>query len=266
MIVTQIIGGLGNQMFMYAAGRRLANKLGTEFKMDITGYRYYDLHKYGLKIFNIKERYYDQGVEASNLKIPQEVGFSFQPNILNLSDNTYLKGYWQSDKYFKDIADIIKKEFIVVSPISQKNSYIYTHIRDENSVSLHVRRTDYITSPPTHAVHGTCGPNYYRDAVEYFKTKIGKDIHFYVFSDDIAWCESSLKLKNSTFVNWGNPNYEDFRLMVSCKYHIIANSTFSWWAAWLNRDKDKIVVAPKEWFRDKSRDTKDLYPEGWVRL
>ena len=267
MIVVRLIGGLGNQFYQYAAGRRLAHKLDTELKLDISGFETYKLHKYALSPFNICENFATPD-EIASLKYVRENSFHFDPDILNLDDNVYLDGYWQTEKYFADIANIIRYEFSVRSPLAGMNLQLAQQIDSCQAVSLHIRRGDYVSNPVTNQVHGTCDVDYYRKCVEQLTWTV-KNPHLFIFSDEPQWAVENLKLPYPTTVidhNGPEKNYEDMRLMSQCSHHIIANSSFSWWAAWLNPRKEKKVFAPQQWFRSNEKNTKDLIPKEWSRV
>jgi len=291
MIITHLNGGLGNQMFQYAAGRCLAYSHNTDLKLDITQYQLDKLRDYGLSVFNITENIASaidldrvcrplvwnikHPLEAVKFGIRQNIPvrfvkerhFHFDPEILALPDNVYLEGYWQSEKYFAEIADIICKEFSFVNPPSISNQEIIEEMEGCNSVSLHVRRGDYVTNPKIMKTHGVLGIEYYRWALNFIEKKVIKP-HIFVFSDDIQWAMENLKTDLPLhFIdhNGGEKNYEDLRLMSNCQYHIIANSSFSWWGAWLSSKSEKIVIAPRRWFNKSNRDTRDLIPDSWIK-
>lgn len=290
MILVRIIGGLGNQMFQYAAGRQLAATHHTVLKLDISDFQDYSLHDYGLSVFNIKELIATPE-EIQLLKEPESGSFKkkikkllrcpsrvktthirekqyhFDPEILTLPDSVYLDGYWQSEKYFFNIADIIRNEFTVKLPQADKNRQLAQQITSCESVSLHVRRGDYVTDAKTNTIHGTCDLDYYAQCIE----RLSQQVHhpcFFIFSDDPEWAEKNLKITHpATFVAHNGPgkNYEDLRLMSQCRHHIIANSSFSWWGAWLGQHPNTSVYAPKRWFNSPSFNTKDLLPEVWIQ-
>lgn len=290
MIIVKMIGGLGNQLFQYALGRTIAHKKNTSLKIDITPFKTYNLHKYALGNFNIIENFateeeirrlkYPSGmrflpsklIQASkpyyNRSSVKEKTFNFDKNIAKVPQDVYLDGYWQSEKYFVDIGDIIRNEFIVTSPQEGLNQALADQIKSCESVSLHIRRGDYVSNSNTNMIHGTCDIDYYMRCIECI-TKTVENPHFFVFSDDIEWARLNLKLPYPiTFIDNNGPekNYEDLRLMTQCRHNIIANSSFSWWGAWLNKNPYKIVVAPKNWFNTNERSTKDLIPGGWYQI
>jgi len=291
MIIVKIIGGLGNQLFQYAFGRYIAQKNGTDLKIDILGFKEYKLHKYSLRHFNIQELIASQDEVAAiagrkqNIweraimqvlnkppKFPQtyieEKHFHFDPDIMNLPDDVYLDGYWQSEKCFAGIEPVIRQEFTIKTPQTGKDKELAERMASCESVSLHIRRGDYVSNSNTNRMHGTCKLEYYYHSVEVL-TQAVKSPHFFIFSDDPDWASNNLSLPYPTILvthNGIDKNYEDLRLMSQCKHHIIANSTFSWWGAWLNPNKEKTVIAPKKWFRDKAKSTKDLIPDSWIRI
>lgn len=290
MIITKLIGGLGNQMFQYAIGRNLAHTNNTELKLDITGYEKQagiTLRKYMLHVFNIQETLASKS-EINKLKknsliwkfvrkinpyfknnsYIEEKCFHFDPNILDISDNVYLNGSWQSEKYFSDISDIIRREFTLKNNPNKTSDQILTTIDSVNSVSLHIRRGDYVSNPLASQILGLLSLDYYENALAFITKKV-KNAQVFVFSDDIVWAKKNLKTTLPiSFIDHNNENMdsEDLRLMIHCKHHIIANSSFSWWGAWLSDNSQKIVVAPKRWFSNPNLDTKDLIPQDWIIL
>jgi hypothetical protein len=198
----------------------------------------------------------------------REKHFHFDPDILNMPDSVYLDGYWQSEKYFADIAGIIRQEFTVKTPQGGKDKELAEQITSCESVSLHIRRGDYVSNSHTNQVHGTCDLDYYFRCVENL-TQTVQNSHFFIFSDDPEWARDNLRLPNPiTLVdhNGPNKNYEDLRLMSQCKHHIIANSSFSWWGAWLNPIEDKLVFAPKRWFARDNHNLHDFIPNQWIKV
>ncbi len=289
MIVVNIIGGLGNQLFQYAFGKALAIKNNCELKLDISSYNNYEWHDYSLSPFSINENFATEtecnNFKGENLSIFQNIknrvvksnynyfiekDLQFNEEYKNITNPSYVSGYWQTEKYFKEIEDIIRQEFKISIPPSPQNLKLIENIKNENAISLHVRRGDYANIKHINEVHGTSPISYYNNAIEYLVSKISNPI-FYVFSDDIEWAKNNLKISNENiFVDFNNnkTNYEDLRLMSSCKHHIIANSTFSWWGAWLNPSSSKIVIAPKTWFNDVTlnNQTENLIPAEWIRM
>ncbi len=290
MIISNIIGGLGNQMFQYAAGRALALSLNTELYLDIGGFDSYRLHN-GFQlshVFSLPARISGHsdtrkllGWQASKIRIlshPKfawlrkralvvEPYFDFWAGFFDAPSDCYISGYWQSEKYFAKHADRIREEFSFHLQLDDRNAEIVRRMKGSNSVSLHIRRGDYVNNPKTLAVHGLCDIDYYQAAVELVSARVVSP-SFFVFSDDIAWARENLKMVfPCEFIghNQGEDSYKDMQLMSVCSHHIIANSSFSWWGAWLNPEPQKIVIAPKKWFAD-GRKVPDLLPESWVCL
>jgi len=287
MIIIKLIGGLGNQMFQYSLGRCLSEKLNCDLKLDINSYSNQcglTPRNYELGVFKIKECFADVE-EINHLKNKKrsffqklfgikkiyyfsENSFSFDNEVLNLTENAYLEGYWQSEKYFKRIEKILKTEFVLKNEMPKSNKEFLEQIKCTNSVSLHVRRGDYISDPIINEVHGVCGLGYYRKAVNYIAEKVDNP-HFFVFSDDKEWVKNNLLTKFPTiFVNCNHNDsgHLDMMLISNCKHHICANSSFSWWGAWLGKNDNKIVIAPQKWFNNCNRETKDLIPNSWIKL
>jgi len=290
MVIVRLIGGLGNQLFQYALGRRIAYMHNVPLKLDISGFENYKLHKYSLSHFNIMagiaslddvapfrdkkgigglmSRVVERFQPYYRRTVVRERFFHFDPKILKLPRAVYLEGYWQTEKYFNDIDAVIRQELIVKSQPSQVNIAMAERIGQVPAVSVHIRRGDFISDVDTNRFHGMCSSDYYNMAVEKIAQMVGKP-HFFIFSDDPQWTQDNLKLKYPvTFVthNSANEDYEDLRLMSLCKYHIIANSTFSWWGAWLKTAADKIVLAPRKWFNKPGIDTRDVLPDSWIKL
>jgi len=290
MIITRIIGGLGNQMFQYAIAKAIAKKRADEFKLDISFYPKQTLRKYELNQFNIEENIANDyeiiklaGNENTWFKIKRKLGLNpkrpksyfeeketavFDKEVFEYQEDIYLDGYWQNEKYFNDIRDEILKDFTLKNDISKEAKKYLEDIKNSQSVSLHVRRGDYVQNAHTNSVHGTCDLEYYQKAIKHIEQNI-ENPNFYIFSDDIAWCKENFGfLENKVFVDDTKSTFDDLELMKNCKHNIIANSTFSWWGAWLNESHEKVVVAPKRWFADDGiqKQSADIICESWVRL
>jgi hypothetical protein len=198
----------------------------------------------------------------------KERHFHYDPKIVTLPDGIYLHGYWQSEKYFSNISEIIHREISVKSPITGRNAEIAEHIASCQSVSVHIRRADYVTKAYTELFE-PCSLEYYSAAILRL-ARVVKKPHLFVFTDDKAWVHENFKFSYPiTFVDHNGPdkNYEDLRLMSLCKHNIIANSTFSWWGAWLNSNPNKIVFAPNKWFTEIARSSpRDLIPDSWIKI
>lgn len=292
MVISQLIGGLGNQMFQYAAGRAVSLELGVPLQLDISGFANYGLHQgFELqRVFNCSVEFANEvdvrnilGWQSSpivrrvlsrqNMAMFRRAGlivephFHYWPGINKISPDAYMAGYWQSEKYFSKVACQIREDFSFRVPMNSQNAEMAGHISRVNAVSLHVRRGDYASNPKTAATHGVCSLDYYREAIHHIAKYVEKP-HFFVFSDDINWVKNNLEIDfTCVYVNHNQAaeSFNDMRLMVLCQSHIIANSSFSWWGAWLNPREDKIVIAPRHWFVNQ-KDTQDLIPGNWTRL
>ena len=201
---------------------------------------------------------------------PQSNYFRFDPEVLRrrFSGSVSVRGFWQSEKYFKDVAETIRRDFTIKIPQAGRNKELAALIKSCESVSLHIRRGDYISNPHTKQYHGICDLSYYYLCIEQVGKKVERP-HFILFSDDPEWVRENLKVQYPMVLvdhNTTEYAYEDLRLISQCKHHIIANSTFSWWGAWLNSDTDKMVFAPRRWFGTKEQNDADLIPENWMRI
>ncbi len=291
MIISRINSGLGNQMFQYAAGRSLAYIHKTVLKLDISdfGKNPQTNRAYSLGVFNIQENFATKQ-EIARLKINElnpirrflpniadSFGLNNKPthirqrnlttNFLAIPDETYLEGYWQSEKYFKSISAHVRREFTFKFNPTGLNAKLNAEIKSGDSVSMHIRRTDYLT-PRSRKIYYQCPPSYFIDAAKKIAINLKKP-RFYVFSDDPQWVRGHIKLKFPTvYVNHNSidKGYEDLRLMAECKHNIIANSSFSWWGAWLNSHSNKIIIAPKKWSMNPKEDINDIIPLAWVKI
>jgi len=292
MIITRIIGGLGNQMFQLAFAEMLRKINNTTLFLDTSAFAKYEDRQYDLDCFEINYpfvskmqllRFQDEvaGRKDTLLKAITKVSykkglilkegqtemFQFQPSILKkYNQDVFLKGYWQSYKYFTDYEEDIRKLFTFKQKLVTQNSSLLQTIKSQPTISLHVRRGDYIANKTVQQFHGNCSLDYYQNAIQYMAERVSEP-NFLIFSDDITWCKDHLKTGFSqTFVTEGNADWEDMYLMSLCQHHIIANSSFSWWGAWLNPSPDKIVIAPKKWLAGRELDGGDLLPKKWIKL
>jgi len=279
-------------MFQYAYIKSLSLKNNVNFWIDIIWFKKYKLHKYCLEVFNIKKKYISKNqlpfyqklysknkffnfifiklkiiFKKINKKHFIEKQFNFDSNFLNIK-SWYIEWYFQTEKYFIEYENDIRKDFeFIITPSKQNKKIIYL-IHSCNSISIHIRRWDYITDKQSNDFHWTCNLNYYKKAINIINKKVQNPIFFF-FSDDIKWVKENLKIKEkSYYIDWNNAdtNYEDMRLMSLCKHNIIANSSFSWWWAWLNKNKEKIVIAPSKWFNDKRINYSDIISINWIKI
>lgn len=277
-LIINCIGGLGNQMTQYAFYREL-EFLGYDVKLYIGGFRHYTLHNgYELdKVFGVVPNYAtEKDVQKfyslfnrirkkiwckDNIVIQKH--YNFNPSYLNYNTDSFIDGYWQSERYFADVIDLVRKDFSFPQ-LSEKNQDIAIKIAEYNSVSIHVRRGDYVG----HSLYeGICDIDYYNRALLEITRNIESPI-FFVFSNDLLWCRENLQLDNAVYVDINDTEngYRDLQLMSLCKHNILANSSFSWWAGWLNAYPDKLVIVPKKFFNGETYDESDLYPDEWVKI
>jgi hypothetical protein len=291
MIIINIIGGLGNQMFQYAFAYALSQKRRTELKLDITGFNHYDLRSYKLHVYTLIEKfaskkeihitkYASENLGQHLMRILkrkrkqmattyyEEKYFHVNNNIFDVTGAGYFDGYWQSEKYFLEYRTELLKNFSLKNQLLEASEKFLHLIHATHSISVHIRRGDYVTNPSTNNFHGTCDVNYYRNAVSYIENFVDNP-HYFIFSDDLEWAKDNLHFcQQKTFIEFENDaiDYEEMYLMSQCNHNIIANSSFSWWGAWLNQNSEKMVIAPKKWFNDPSINTSDLLPDSWIQL
>ena len=284
MIISQIQGGLGNQMFQYAIGRHLSCLHQTKLILDLSfyskkRYREFLLDNFRTKIFKVyktkKER--NRGllfnkiksfIQSNNLMEIDERKFKNGQFDLTIANHCYLKGYWQSQDNFIESSELIKKDFRLKRSQKIKNSRWFKKIINQNSVSIHVRRGDYLSDLVTNSFHGIIGIDFYKAAIKLISEKIEKPV-FFIFSDDIEWCQKNFKLIDELyFIDEKWEDFYDLKLMSLCSHNIIANSTFSWWAAWLNSNSSKTIICPKKWFNNDSENniTNNLIPQNWISM
>ncbi|MEW6709009.1 MAG: alpha-1,2-fucosyltransferase [Candidatus Riflebacteria bacterium] len=298
MIVVQLCGGLGNQMFQYATAKHLAKLNNSELKIDTASFAADKLRDYSLGVFKISASSASEE-ECNKLRfgtcnqtitkvinhfrkiskrlcgksfprassLVEEISYSYDPEILKRRGNLYLQGYWQTEKYFQPIRSLILAEFSINAAPDSNNLNLLAEIAESNSVSLHVRRSDYVNDAKTQSVYVNCSIDYYKKAVEIIKTRVAAP-RFFIFSDDPDWAEKNLDFGNCRVVrgNDGDKSVEDLRLMAHCRHNIIANSSFSWWGAWLNTNADKIVIGPAVWFKEKKFESSDRMPDAWIKI
>jgi hypothetical protein len=302
VITVSLIGGLGNQMFQYAAGKALAERHGVGLALDLSGFRNSALRSFLLDRLQVPEGGLALASEAGAETPPnhfarslwkqridrvlgraglpilapsadnyREPHFHFDPEFEALGPQTSLFGYFQSERYFVSIAERLRDWFSPREPFGRAATGVLARVEGSRlPVSVHVRRGDYL-DPGTAEFHGILGESYYRQALGRLEGAIGQDAELFIFSDDSAAAEQVLNfVPKSRLVHvCGDPErpWEDMALMAHCRHHVIANSSFSWWGAWLNRSPKKIVIAPRAWFAPNQlskSNTVDLYPAGWV--
>jgi hypothetical protein len=282
-VAVTLLGGLGNQMFQYALGRTLSLRLGLPLVLDISMYRnriagriprQYELDRFRLAGQQVR----DQPLLLARLRNRltrilsfcgigetqriEEQGLAFHPQVLQTRGPCQLVGYWQSERYFESISQQLREDFTFLPSPDPRSAPYESRIRQAKSVGLCFRRTDYVSSP----TFGTSPEEYYTAALDLVASQLGRDIELFVFSDDIEWCRRNVRYPFATdYVDWEGMDHtgEDMRLMSACQALIMANSTFNWWAGWLNPRPDKVVVAPRQWFR-KPGLVSDLPDSPWL--
>jgi hypothetical protein len=290
MIIARLKGGLGNQMFQYAAGVTLAERRHVELKLDADTLATDPLRHYELNVFNIRAELIGEPerslirrcgpwnrrgmatilaplLGSRYIRYVRDRQAGYNPAVLAAGKSVYLDGYWQSEKYFASVRPRLLKDFTFVQAPDATNTAMLESIGAGESVCVHVRRGDYVTQASTAARHGACGVEYYQWAFDRMNA-ISPAARYFVFSDEPAWAEQNIRPAGpATYVshNTGKASHEDLRLMRHCRHFIIANSSFSWWAAWLNDAPGKQVIAPRPWFASPTASDKDLVPDRWIR-
>lgn len=257
MIVTKLQGGLGNQLFQWAVSKSLSVKYNTEYYFDLSYFNTPStglVSKWNLEIDKLNIDFKSYQFEKVNLNLVID-----DFNYREIDNNSFLDGYWQSEKYFIEIENLIRDELKVSPDIHNYIINKYPVIND-NTVSLHIRRGDYLNLQD---YHPTQTVDYYNDAYDMINDS---SINVVVLSNDINWCKENIKFNHTSYIE-SETNIVDLYIMSLCKHNIIANSSFSWWGAWLNKNIDKKVIAPVNWFGEKSNlYTGDIIPKNWIKL
>jgi len=296
MKIVRVSGGLGNQLFQYAFARALELRTGDEVFLDLSTYGYEAAHN-GFELDGLFAVRYKAAAEKDIVRLgtrPQgsfsqlrrkyftkrthhiDRLFRYDSEVFSLKGDRYFEGWWQTERYFAPYADKLKEELRFIANPGAHNEALLRDIAGATGVdlvSVHVRRGDALKNPDT----WVCTDAYYRRALETIRAREGRKLHFLVFSDDLAWCKEHLALapNEATFVDWnrGAESWRDMWLMSRCPSHIIANSTFSWWGAWLDPSPSKIVLAPERWSLAKPRPFAyyrytfdEVVPENWIRI
>lgn len=291
-LVIKLQGGLGNQLFQYAFGLSVSKKLNAALYFDLSFYKQnhglvprafaLDIFTGGVNIasHNLVSSFLTPGLVQkilnktgiSKKSIYRENSLRFNNDVFNVKPTAYFEGFWQSEQYFGDIEQAVRHAFTFKAPLNPQSQTIANKLAGEaGSVSVHIRRGDYVISKTTSELHGICNESYYKSAITLIKEKVSHP-RFYFFSDDPEWVKQQLlpATDNATLINHNTDtdSWQDMALMSKCKHHIIANSSFSWWGAWLNPGNQKIVIAPRNWFNNETAyfDATDLVPDGWIRL
>jgi hypothetical protein len=292
MIIVKIMGGLGNQMFQQAFAYAVSRNTPMPVLLDATYYQQHHLRRYALEAFTgsfptahpdqlsqvmyreesllarIYRRLRRKARAPASERIYRETSLAFDGRALKPQAPAYYEGYWQSERYFAIHRSELLRLFRLRQPLSQPAAGLLQQMQQVHSVSLHVRRGDYANNPEVTRVHGILPLSYYESAAQLI-TRKSPSPHFFIFSDDLPWTRQHLDfLPSRTFVELppGTPDVEEIYLMASCRDNIVANSSFSWWGAWLNPNPTKVTIAPGQWFSDERKTASDLIPETWLRL
>ncbi len=286
-----VYGGLGNQMFQYAFYMAL-NAVGKKTRLSLSHYLHYWFRDFELtKAFEIKlplrTRLMAFFLANAKFVFKQKLVRAFLRRVINYQEKKQLvyiekkefvfnaavfneqqvlfTGTWQAQQYFATITEQVRNEFVFKQPADAVNKLLVTQIKNCNAVSMHIRRADYLNKEWEHSLHVIKDASYYNNAAEYITNKI-PNACFFIFSDDMQWVKENIIIPNCTYVenNKGANNFYDMYLMSLCRHNIIANSTFSWWAAWLNTSQDKIVIMPEKWMNNNL--CEGIFPEAWIKL
>lgn len=283
MNIVWIDGGLGNQMFQYALALKFMS-MGRQVKIDVTKYAEHHVHNdfeldkvFGLDcpfadVREIKSLGYRKANHLTEFlkKTPfgkktiyNNESYTFDKKVLGM-DGYYLEGYWQSEKYFSDIREKILEAYRFPEFSTSEQKAYAEQIQNSLSVSVHIRRGDYLNYS---YLQNICTPAYYNWAMRYFREKYPERAQFYIFTNDVPWAKEHFRERDCHFVtgNSGADSFRDMQLMSLCRHNIIANSSFSWWGAWLNQNPEKIVIAPEKWINSGTDEQVDVIPESWIK-
>lgn len=283
-ILVRMMGGLGNQLFQYAAAYSLALRLGLPLVLDLGWYQENPQRSFALRSMGMLEPacgfwerlglkmgrrfpWMEPGICRFLLgtKIFRERSFAYDPSFQQIREGVYLDGYWQSQLYFQGAREVLAAHLAPAGPVDGCFSELQNSLAREDSLAVHVRRGDYLTDPTFVKIYASCSSEYYRQAVAILSARTAIR-RVFIFGEDVAWARSHLRLNLPT--TWVDPNqfpghHHDLWLLAACPNLVMANSTFSWWAAWLLNERKKNVIAPRKWFLDPNLSTKDLYDPYW---
>jgi hypothetical protein len=287
-LVVNLLGGLGNQLFQYACGWALASEQGREMVLDAGSFDQYKLRPFLLDRLKVKARRATGqelgawGLQAgrfarirrrlfgTTIAAVHEPAYTWGPVQLPQGRDVWLNGYWQSERYFAAHKKALKVQFAVKAAATGINTRLLKVIRaaGAKACAVHVRRGDYVSSGFASRTHGTVSPEYYGAAVTRLRSQV-KGAKLFVFSDDPVWARANMPFAaQASFIDANGPEApeQDLRLMAACRHFVLANSTFSWWGAWLGEGPRSLVLAPKRWFKTSKLDARDLLPERWERV
>lgn len=286
-VSVRIAGGLGNQMFQYAAARALALRLGVPLTLDVSFYDQARHRAYGLSAFPLAPHHtrgrpgggrwsrlvasLGRRLQGRGVHHYREPHVHVDEAFFSLRAPVHLEGHFQSARYFESAADTVRAELAPPTPADALSRQIAHAMAEGPGAALHVRRGDYVSNPKNQAVFATCDQAYFQAALQ----RLPEDCTVFVFSDDMAWSRAQLpRLRRLVFVDDGAPRQAlaDLWLMSRAQHHVIANSSLSWWGAWLARreagpgDRARVTIAPKRWFVHPAYDDRDIVPPGWLRM
>ncbi|TAE34046.1 MAG: alpha-1,2-fucosyltransferase [Cytophagales bacterium] len=285
MVIVSLMGGLGNQLFQYAFGLRLASDWNTDLQLNqfllssrwLAKFRNYTPRSFELDVFGIEQPSVSPTplikavLRADSMLLRESPDSALSPiPITQPANQVFCMGYWQSERYFKDVDKVVRERMQFKKAPSKETYKLVDKIQQTTqSVFLHVRRGDYITNTDASQHHGFCGDEYYNRAILHIRKQVA-EAQFFIFSDDLPWVKRELgdKLKSAVYVegNVGADSWQDMYLMTHCHHAIIANSSFSWWGAWLNPEQERVVIAPKQWLISQKPDLTMTQPSAWQLL
>ena len=274
-IIVVTMGGIGNQLFQYAFGRALEIKTDSDLYIDKTWFGKDHENIYSKGRLFVLDKYYCKYRNLSGFKkylfklmrSTQEINFKYEKKyVYELKYLNKFIGYWQSYEYFNFIKEIIYKDIQIVNK-TLAYKQVEKEIENNNYVCIHVRRGDYLENEKIKGIHGVIQLNYYIESIRILEAKFGV-LKKIIFSDDQEWCRKNLLLDESfkIFETSKFNDYEELTLMAKCKYFVIANSSFSWWAAYLSGVQGSQIIAPKKWFKDSNFENQDMIPGDWIRI
>jgi hypothetical protein len=284
--MVRLMGGMGNQLFQYAAGRRLASRHHADLVLDLGWFAHEGKDVVAPRSFQLGgfeipaalteldprvlvdwEQKRRRLFSRRRLEVirQRDLDVMLDERVLHAPDDVLLLGYWQSEKYFFEVADLVRRDLRFHAEPDGSYADLDEIAGKASGVAVHVRRGDYVTDPGTSAFHGVLGRDYYRRALKLVEERVDQP-KFLAFSDEPDWVEREFASEFPLSVVAGGDAHQELRLMSRCKHHVIANSSFSWWGAWLGEGKGSVVVAPSRWFADPAIDTSSIVPERWIRV
>lgn len=279
MVFVSLSGGLGNQMFQYACGLSYSKRNNETLILETSELQNDGKRTYALGAFNINNtcissnpkdlsffKKVSLGIFGNIVDIKEKVEFKFDSEFNQIKGQSRLIGYWQNQSYFEAFKEDIISVFSLLKPGETFCTLSEKYI-GQNAVSIHVRRGDYVSELHTNLVHGICSLDYYKEAIKRIETdNPSTKFTYLIFSDDKPWSKEAFSFLQDKEIIEQLTDAEELILMSQCEHNIIANSSFSWWAAWLNKNTKKKVIAPKKWFAKDLHDTSELIPQNWIKI